>query len=442
MSGHLENSRNGCALHGALQTIEAIEGAVPIIHSTAGCGLHHYLGGIRGSGSSLPGVTGGIPLSSTNIGEKHVVFGGGSRLREQLKNTVKTVRGDLYAVLSGCATEMVGDDIPAMTKEGREQGFPVIHAGTPGFRGGSHPGYQLAVRALIEQLPSLPGPEAKPPTGLVNIWGIVPQQDLFWQGHLEELSRLLRELGFTANTFFGFGQGVDAWRRIPHAALNLVVSPWGNDAAHLLEEKYGTPWIDFAGLPVGGGATGRLISSLAEQLRLDDTTVEMVCRREEEVFNRQIARAADKYYTNHFQREFALVGETALVFGLSEFLVDTLGLLPRLIIVTDNPPERAREKIADRLQKQLQEFPAAVVFSEDSGEITDLIRASGAELVVGSSLECQAAASLDVPLLPISFPVRDRLILTKGYAAYRGGLTLLEDLGTAILSHRAGAIRG
>src|SRR5512145_1440886 len=138
MSAHLEGSRNSCALHGALQTLSAINGVVPVIHATAGCGVQNYLGGILASGGAAHGGGNGGVDASSNIGEKHVVFGGGSRLREQLKNTAKVVQGDLYAIVTGCSTEMVGDDIPAMAKEGREQDWPVVYTNTPGFRGDVH----------------------------------------------------------------------------------------------------------------------------------------------------------------------------------------------------------------------------------------------------------------------------------------------------------------
>ncbi len=129
----IERARASCALHGALAAFNAIEGVTPILHATAGCGIQ-YQRSLVPLGGAVPACAAlGNPLSSTNIGEKHVVFGGGSRLREQLKNTVKVVQSDLYAIVSGCAPEMVGDDIPAMAKEGREQGFPVLFANTPAF---------------------------------------------------------------------------------------------------------------------------------------------------------------------------------------------------------------------------------------------------------------------------------------------------------------------
>ena len=431
MANHLEGSRNSCALHGALLAIEAIEGAVPVIHSTAGCGVQHFLGVARPGGKG--DRTGSPPLSSSNIGEKHVVFGGGSRLREQLKNTVKVVRGDLYAIVTGCATEMVGDDIPAMAKEGREQGFPVIHANTPGFRGDVHQGYLLAVRALLEQLPGISDATDVTSGTLVNIWGIIPRQDPWWQGHLEELGRLVASIGLVPNLLFGAGEGVAAWQRVPHAALNLVVSPWGAAPAEFLAERYGTPCLTLDGLPVGAAA-GRLLEVLTEQLGLDPAATAKVREHEEQRLNGFIAGLADTYYGAGFQREFALVGESALVAGVAEFLTRTLGLLPRTLIITDNPPEVVRERLTGQLQGFLDGYGTEVLFAEDRAEIADRLHAGAAELILGSALEREVATDLGVPFLQVSFPVDRQVVLNRGYAGYRGAVTLLEDLGSAILS--------
>ncbi len=431
MAHHIEGSRNSCALHGALQVIEAIEGVVPVIHSTAGCGVQHYFGVNRlNAGADR---FGGPPVSNSNISEKHVVFGGSSRLREQLKNTVKIVEGDLYFIVTGCSTEMVGDDIPAMTKEGRDQDFQVIYANTPGFRGDVHQGYQLAVKALIEQLPSLGKGEQSPIEGLVNIWGIVPHQDPFWAGNLEEIGRLLEGIGLKPNLLFGYGQGLSAWNRVPKAALNVVVSVWGDAPALLLEERYGTPVLKLEGLPVGSAA-GRFLQTVGERLNLDVTRTENFINGEEKRLNTLLASLADTYYRAGFQREFDLIGESAQVVGISDFLAGTLGLIPRTLIITDNPPEYTREALLTRLSGLVEGNGTEVFFSEDLAEITDLVRSSAVGLVLGSALEKPAAVELGIPFLQISFPLSEQIVLSRGYAGYRGAATLLEDFGSAILS--------
>lgn len=431
MSNHIEGSRNSCALHGALQVFEAIEGTVPVIHSTSGCGVQHYLGGTRLSGGNDP--FGSPPVSSTNIREKHVVFGGGSRLREQLKNSVKVTQADLYAIVTGCSIEMVGDDVPAMAKEGIEQDWPVIYANTPGFRGDVHQGYQLATRSLIEQLPAFSKDAAPAPAGLVNIFGIIPNQDPFWRGNLQELARLLEAIGLAPNPLLGDEQNVNSWKQVPGAALNLVLSHWGELPAQLLEERYGIPSVAVDGLPVGAAA-GALLSRVSEKLGLDQTRTDTVIAREDSRLKRQFALLADTYYRTGFQREFALVGESAQVVGIGEFLGAQLGLLPRTLVITDNPPDVLRESLVARLKSIVPGFDAEVVFSEDRAEIGDTIKAGQAGIVLGSSLEEAAAKELGVPFLAVSFPLTNRVILDRGYAGYRGAAALLEDLGSVILA--------
>lgn len=434
MSRHVESSRNNCALIGAIQTVQAIEGVVPIIHSTVGCGLQQYLGGSSVSGRHGSGFSGGFANPSTNIGEKHVVFGGSSRLREQIKNTLKVVKADLYVVLSGCATELVGDDIPAMTKEAQEQGYPVAYATTPGFRGGAHLGYELAVKALIEQLPKFSGKSVEKGNGrLVNIFGIIPNQDVFWQGNLLELKRILESVGLQANTLFGYGQGVESWQRIPQAELNLVFSPWGVEIARQLEEKFGTPWHDFKTLPVGAEETGHLLETLTDRLNLDRSRTDEVRRTEEKLLAHYLERVADAYFEFNFQKEFALVGDAGNAPGLAGFLVKNIGLIPGTIIITDNPAESVRSDLTDRLKGDAPDFSPQVHFIEDAGKIRDIIRDSSAELVLGSYLEREAALDLDVPLHQVSFPLVDRVVLSESYIGYRGAITFLEDLSREIL---------
>ena len=432
MAHHIDGSRNSCALHGALQVIGAIEGAIPVLHSTAGCGAQHFLGVNRldASGETF----GAPPVSSSNISEKHVVFGGGSRLREQLKNTIKVVEGELYFIVTGCSTEMVGDDIPAMAKEGREQDFPVIYANTPGFRGDVHQGYQLAIKALIEQLPALGKAVEAPSKGVVNIWGIVPHQDPFWSGNLEELGRLLKGIGLEPNLLFGYGQGVPSWQKLPDALLNIVVSVWGDGTAKLLEERYGTPLLAVEGLPVGAAAA-RLLRAVSDRLALDQQRTELFIQSEEKRLHTSLGALADTYYRAGFQREFALIGESAQVVGVSEFLTGTLGLVPRTLVITDNPPEYAREVLSTLLKGLVHGDRTELYFSEDHAEITDLVFLGAAELVLGSALEKSVALELGVPFLQISFPVADRVVLNRCYAGYRGAATLLEDLGSEILAH-------
>ncbi len=130
-----ETARATCALGGALSLIHSIERAVPIIHAGPGCGSVLNFGQNTSSGFQYIGYASGSATPSTNTLEKHVVFGGEDRLREQIKSTLELVDADLYFVVSGCTAGLIGDDIRSVVSEFSGNGKAVIFAETPGFKG-------------------------------------------------------------------------------------------------------------------------------------------------------------------------------------------------------------------------------------------------------------------------------------------------------------------
>lgn len=424
MGRSIESCRNHCALLGAIQTVRAVEGLLPIVHSTAGCGRQEELGlgkqgGYQGQRAALP---------SSNVREKQIVFGGASRLREQIKNTVKTVAADAYVVLSGCATELVGDDIPAMAKEAREQGYPVLQVAAPGFKGDVHQGYEAVVQGLLAYAAGLAPAQKHTQPGLVNLLGIIPGQDVFWQGNLLALDTLLQQAGLRANRLFGLGQTIDNWTAAASAELTLALSPWGRKAAAYLEEKAGIPYLEVSRLPVGFTATQRLLQQLGERVRLPEQTLAELYTREEQRQNYYLNQLAAVYYAAGVQREFAVVGESSFILGLQEFLTGTAGLIPKLLVVTDPLAKEEQRHLQGRLEPELAPWETGLVFSEDRQDIVTSLSRHKVELVLGSSLEQAWTERQQLPFLPVSFPASDQFWLNRSYLGFDGAVTLLEDL--------------
>lgn len=426
--------RNSCVLQGAARTTIAIGGVVPIVHSTAGCALQSYLAGCLASGGQGAGQIGGLTFPATNIIEKHVIFGGSSRLREQIKNTVHVLEGKLYLVISGCAPDLVGDDSEAMTKEIKEQGYPAAYLQASGFLGNAYQGYQMVVKTIIdfvaEQIEKPPG-KIK---GLVNIFGVVPGQDSFWQGDLMQLSQSFSAVGLAPNPLFGAGQTIENWKKALQGELNLVVSPWGVEIAQYLEEKFGIPYINWLYLPVGVDDIRDLLLEVSKRIELDGRIVEKVAHDADAEFNYFLEQFADAYFNFNFQVEFSAVGPISQVLGVSRFLVNVLGLSPKALVFTDSPPNEPGAAI-DKFLAKVTGKPR-LLFSEDSKEIFDFLKQEKANLILASALEKDIAAELGSAHLSISFPVGGRIILNRGYSGYTGGLNLMEDVGTAIIRNK------
>jgi nitrogenase molybdenum-iron protein beta chain len=429
----IHKNRNGCSLHGALKILDAVDGFIPIVHSNAGCSLQSKLSEnlpVANAGAHYRGIS---ETPDTDIFEKQVIFGGTARLREQIKNTIKVEKGDLYVVVTGCAPEIVGDDTPAMVKEAQEQGFPVITVGTPGFNGSVYDGYVKTLQHIagyIAQTEYLHVPDKN----LVNILGIVPKQDLLWEGNLQELSNLLSAIGLKSNKLFGFNENIETWRSLSGAALNLVVSPWGLPLAQWLEQKYNIPYLYWGYLPVGAHDTSALLQMAGKLFSIPEDELTPVIQSETKRFNYRIRQVAQSYIRHDFQKEIALVGETSSVLGIGRFLQDSFGQMIVLAIITDQPNKETQERI--RNQSGFGE-QVKIVFSSDGKEIDEKLAEAAPGLILGSSLEQKIAAKLSVPLLKLSAPVYDKLYLQQTYVGYNGAVQLIQDFAEVILKHNS-----
>ncbi|MBM7865597.1 hypothetical protein GTO89_02220 [Heliobacterium gestii] len=442
----VERPRYTCASGGAVATVTAIPGAIPILHSAQGCAGNFAWTQNGGAGLQVGGYCGSLTVPSSNVQERDVVFGGVDRLRQQIANTVEVMDGELYVVLTSCVTEVIGDDAAPVVEEFREQGTPIAFAETAGFKGNAYTGYDLVLQSLFRQVVERGVSKQK---GKVNLWGIPPYQDVFWRGNIEELRRLLESLGLTVNSFFTDRDSVAAIRQAASAELNIVVSDvYGVQAAALFEERHGVPFLKTA-LPVGPGATDDFLLRVGERLALDRGVVDQVIRAERRHYYRTLEPLTDCYNDMDLQRYAVVVGDGNYAPALARFLADDLGWLPELVVVTDRFNEQEQGDVASRLQGFASGLAPHLVFESDGRQIIShfnrlwppnqnqkYYNAFSPAFVLGSSLERELAATLAAGHLSVSFPVANRAVLDRGYTGYRGGLRLTEDLLSAIVAGR------
>src|SRR5512133_389768 len=147
----VERPRCQCTLGGALTTISAMKGATAIVHAAPGCAASADAAASQGAGYWGTTASNGRATPSTNMHEREIVFGGEERLREQIATTKEIVDAELFAVITGCMTDIIGDDVKAVVNQSKNGAKSLIVAETGGFKGTSADGYDLIWRALIEQ---------------------------------------------------------------------------------------------------------------------------------------------------------------------------------------------------------------------------------------------------------------------------------------------------
>lgn len=442
----IERPRSFCALGGALHTAVALPGVVPIMHTAMGCGGSIYWNQIGSTGYLGAGYCGGMAVPSSNVQEKDIVFGGTDRLTEQIEHTLTLVEGRLYLVITGCMTDIIGDDIQAVVKDFREKGVTIIGAETGGFKGDGYKGYDLVLQALFKDFVKKNDRKKK---GKVNLWGIVPAQDAFWRGNIAIMRKLLTDLGLEVNTLFSENDSLDWLEQAGDAELNIIASEfYGVEAGKVFAEVHGVPYLATA-FPIGPSATNRFLENVAAALQLETAAVNRVIEREEDVFYRYIDRIADAYNDYNFQRYAVVVGDGNYAPALTRFLADDLGWLPELTVVTQRFEEEAQSLIHKNLAQLSSGYQTHLVFETDASEIQHHLakiwpRYQGQRFydplspafVVGSHQERELAKTIGAAHLTVTYPVGNRVVLNRGYAGYLGSLGLIEDLFSVLVAER------
>ncbi len=440
MSSHIEQPRFSCAL-GAQQSVVAMKRAVPVVHAGPGCS--GKISSLIGQGE---GYAGGSTIPCTNSGETEIVYGGEKRLRGVIEGAFKVIDADLYVVLTGCTSDIVGDDVESIVGDYQHAGRPIVVAETGGFKSNNYVSHGVVVRAIIDQYVDTFRREAKVTKGLVNVFATVPYQDPYWNGNLEEIKRVLVGIGLQVNILFGAESGgVDEWKTIPDAEFNILVSAWpGLDIVQHLEEKYGTPYLHFPYLPVGGVETTNFLRQVQEFGSLDPKTVDAFIAKEEERFYTHIERTADfmMEFRYGIPRRFYSMLDATYAVGVSKYLLNELGVVPAEQYIVDDTPEGFQGGIQEQFAHISSRREAHATFDADAGSVQDLIREqesaredgnSSRTLMLGSAWERDLAKEIGADLLILSVPVYHRLVLSCGYAGYNGGLRLIEDIFDRVL---------
>lgn len=434
MISYIEKPRFVCAL-GAFETVLAINRAVPILHAGPGCGakLDAGLGNLNGCQGS--GYISSHIMPCTNIGEQEVIFGGDERLAETIEHALKIYDGDLFVVLTGCSSEIVGDDVREVASRFAGARKPVVFAETAGFKGSNIIGHEAVLDAIIDQHLKKPG---RVTPGLVNLWAPVPYFNPFWVGDLKTIASLLRDIGLEPNIIFGPQGGIRQLERVPEAAFNLLAAPWAGlrNVLHL-REKFGTPYLHYPAMPIGPTETGSFLRKVGELAQVSTTLVEQVIAGHERNYYYFIERAADDLLkTRLLPAHFYTVADSFYSLGLTRFLVNDMGLIPETQFVTDDPPEEFRASLAAEYAKADSSLEIRVEFVPGSGPAQKIIRERGFRgkpLILGSGWEKTFSQEVDAHFLPLSAPLLERMVLNRSYAGYEGALSLLEDICSLVL---------
>ena len=132
-----------------------------------------------------------------------------------------------------------------------------------------------------------------------------------------------------------------------------------------------------------------------------------------------------------------VVADSEYALGVTDYLINELGLQPKAIIIDDEPPTETIKDNIKKIAESIGKNVADVLYFESDGgkiqkKLIETIGNSKKAVVFGSTWEKIVTEKNNNMLMHLSLPVVDDVILNKSYAGYTGGLRLTEDLYSGI----------
>ncbi|MDD1677714.1 MAG: nitrogenase component 1 [Methanomicrobiales archaeon] len=346
--------RGTCRLFGAIKALGTLKRCAILVHGPKGCVYHiNYILGMRGDRPSQ--------VYSTCLDEHDVIFGAEDRLREAIEELDTTGSYDLIAVLSCCASSIIGEDVTSVAREARTRARVIgIEAG--GFEGDFRQGHSETLRSLVDELTVAHGSIVLRSVNLLGVLRSGPD--------LRELVSLLGRMGVSIIAVLTAGASRFEIERMSSAALNVVLcESSGKEAAELLREKYGTPFL-IVELPIGAGATRQFCNSVQDALGISKGAEGLDCPALPPIPPRRIA----------------LIGGPTRAVAFTRFLQE-LGIEPALIVLDFDLGTE------ERLRGMVQ---CEILVEPDQNLIVEKLREKKVDLILGGMLERPVAAMLGI----------------------------------------------
>jgi nitrogenase molybdenum-iron protein beta chain len=250
------------------------------------------------------------------------------------------------------------------------------------------------------------------------------------------------------NTFFTTKDTLAAIHNSSEAELNIVVSGlYGVEIAKTYQAVHGTPYI-VSSLPIGPTATEKLLRETAKTLDLD-VDIDKIIKEQYLEYYQLLDPLTDAFFDGDHQRYAIIVADTNYAVAVSRFLFDDLGWIPTYIQFTELLTAAQQKTLSEKLVNETSFVVPHIVFdtnASDAGKYinnlyprrdTDLyVETLTPAFVFGSAFERDLALRLNTPHLSISFPITNRAIIHRGYTGFAGGLSLIEDILSAVIINR------
>jgi len=402
-------SQRACVFCGSRVVLYPIADALHVIHGPIGCAA--YTWDIRGALSSGPELH--RNSFSTDLREKHVVFGGEEKLYESLIELIDKYNPKAAFVYATCIVGVIGDDIEAVSRRvTKEKGIDVLVVQAEGFKGSKKDGYQVACGALAKLVGTKEYP--KPQKASINILG-----DFNLAGELWILKDYYERMGIeVVATITGDGR-IDDIRRAHTASLNIVQC--SGSMIHLakeMKEKYGVPFMKVSYFGIED-----MSDALYEVAKFFDDDVMMATTRG------MVASELRDLMPRLAEYKEILDGKKAAIYVGGAFKAISLIKALRLIgIKTVVVGSQTGNKEDYKLMQELCDEGTIMVDDSNPIELSKFVQETGADVFIGGVKERPIAHKLGIGFCDHNHERKEAL------AGYDGMLNFAKEIHATVMS--------
>jgi nitrogenase molybdenum-cofactor synthesis protein NifE len=402
-------SQRACVFCGSRVVLYPIADAVHLVHGPIGCAS--YTWDIRGALSSGPELH--RNSFSTDLREKHIVFGGEKQLYRALVELIDQYHPEAAFVYSTCIVGVIGDDVQSVCRQvAGKKNIPVIPVMAEGFQGTKKDGYKIACDAMASLIGMDDSKDISPFT--INILG-----DFNLAGELWMLSDYYKRIGIQIlASVTGDGRVKDI-QNAHRASLNVVQC--SGSMIHLaktMKEKYGIPFIkvSYFGIEDMSDALYEVAKFFGKE-ELMENARELV----KEELN-QLLPALEPYRK-------ALQGKKAAIYVGGAFkaisLVKALRLIGMKTVIAGTQTGNTEDY---KLLKTICDDGCILVDDSNPVELSEFVKQTGADLFIGGVKERPIAYKLGIGFCDHN---HERKLALAGY---EGMLNFAEEVYETVCS--------
>lgn len=419
------NSRKSCScsMPGVWRAVAYCDGAVVIFHSPRACS---HVARSMDLGSHYRTLAEGqrerretIPLLSSQLEEKHSIFGGAKLLKDCIDFAVAEYKPQCLVIANSCVAGVIGDDVEAVARAGEEQhNLPVLTVDCYGFLDGEYyQGYFEITQRLIERF--FIEQEHTPDTAL-----LLGDNGGPWGSYSLEVRRLLGELGVKVIGQFPGYVPIGELAELTRAQASIILGGYGQTGEGLekiaayLKKNYGLDYQPGV-YPLGWRQTKEWIIAMGRLFKKEKQAEQLLVK---EIST--LEQGMQRFLPITKGKKTVLCLGRWLMYFRPETVLETIANLQldlRGIVLLDGYDAKEREAII----KSLDGCTEAPIYSYDQA---DSLLAEAELILTTHELKDKSLKQIFIPMLPKAgvtgeLAFMDAIVRTLCSRLNRGGVT-------------------